>query len=74
MLLGQFTLLQSAPWHALYQTPLRCEQRAECRPKATSSGDSSLFLIDTILLFFLSDYPSASISLLLHDMGGLQDT
>ena len=64
MVLGQFTHLRSAPRHALYQARLRCEQRAGCRPKVTSSGDSSPFLIAIISSI-------ASISLLLHDMGGL---
>lgn len=61
---GQFTHLRSAPGHALYQAPLRCEQRAGCRPKGTSSGDSSPFLIDTTSSI-------ASISLLLHGMARL---
>lgn len=61
---SQFTHLWSAPRHALYQAPLRCEQRAGCRPKGTSSGDSSPFLIATISSI-------ASISLLLHGMARL---
>lgn len=64
VLLGQFTHLRSVPRHALYQAPLRCEQRVGCRPKVTSFGDSSLLLIATISSI-------ASISLLLHDMEGL---
>lgn len=61
---GQVTHLRSAPGHVLYQAPLRCEQRAGCRPKGTSSGDSSPFLIDTTSSI-------ASISLLLHGMARL---